>query len=790
MNINPNLNNLIQRKKSVVLTRQSESNKIFKYIGGDSVIYKDLYVQSGTTGYAGHIYETGDTLSVNSQNIELNAASGVALNGDLIINSDLIMNSGNLDLSCNLIQDVSGIYFCDGTYIGSGSSFDISSNQVLVLSGKQDPSGAYNGSSIVSKDRIYQQLNSEPSWNAVNGYYALSKDAYPALNPSSFSIQSVSTWTQRTFVNQNTQTLRSVCWSPQLKLFVAVGGAGGGNDRIVISPDGINWTLSALTYLPMRSVCWSAETGLFVAVGLNGTNGVITSPDGITWTARTSAGPVGSGLFWLSVCWSPELSLFVAVAYIDFLGTTTNRVMTSPDGITWTLRTSPNNNWYSVCWSPELGLFVATSEDNSIMTSPDGITWTTRTSPVSNKWYSVCWSPELGLFVAVGSAGNINTKIITSPDGINWTARTGANNNSYSGVCWSAELGLFVAVGYGSDASNNRIMTSSNGINWTARTNSNSLLSVCWSPELGIFVASSISAGLETSSLRGRPPTSYNVFDSSFNNIDSSGNWTFNRIQFSTNNGVRIGQNSGLTNQGTNAIAIGVSAGSATQGSGAIAIGVQAGQSAQGVNSIAIGSQTGATQGANAIHLNASGLGATVPQASQSIALNASTSVLNTVTQQGFYVNPIRTSSNPTANTLLAYDSTTREVYNCAKTFVIDHPNDQNKYLVHACLEGPEAGVYYRGKSEIINGEYTTIHLPDYLPNLAVDFTIQINPIFEGKFTQLQSTEIVDNKFEVHSKDGNAKFHWHVYGKRNDIVVEPSKKDVTIKGNGPYTWIE
>jgi hypothetical protein len=28
-----------------------------------------------------------------------------------------------------------------------------------------------------------------------------------------------------------------------------------------------------------------------------------------------------------------------------------------------------------------------------------------------------------------------------------------------------------------------------------------------------------------TSSLQGRPPTSYNVFDSSFNNIDSSGNW-------------------------------------------------------------------------------------------------------------------------------------------------------------------------------------------------------------------------------------------------------------------------
>lgn len=35
---------------------------------------------------------------------------------------------GYLDMSDNLINDVSGIYFSDGTYIGHGSSFDISTN--------------------------------------------------------------------------------------------------------------------------------------------------------------------------------------------------------------------------------------------------------------------------------------------------------------------------------------------------------------------------------------------------------------------------------------------------------------------------------------------------------------------------------------------------------------------------------------------------------------------------------------------------------------------------------------
>ena len=108
-----------------------------------------------------------------------------------------------------------------------------------------------------------------------------------------------------------------------------------------------------------RSVCWSPELSLFLAVASSGTgNRVMTSPDGITWTARTSAADNS----WYSVCWSPELSLFVAVGASG----SGNRVMTSPDGITWTSRTSAaDNSWRSVCWSPELSLFVAVAETGS-----------------------------------------------------------------------------------------------------------------------------------------------------------------------------------------------------------------------------------------------------------------------------------------------------------------------------------------------------------------------------------------------------------------------------------------
>jgi hypothetical protein len=121
------------------------------------------------------------------------------------------------------------------------------------------------------------------------------------------------------------------------------------------------------------------------------------------------------------------------------------------------------------------------------------------------------------------------------------------------------------------------------------------------------------------------------------------------------------------------------------------------------------------------------------------------------------------------------------------KTFVIEHPTNDNKYLVHACLEGPEAGVYYRGRGEITNNEYVEIKLPHYAEKLAHDFTVQITPIYGNKIVTLNSSEIENNAFKVYGE--NSKFHWTVYGNRHDINVEPDKDTVNVKGDGPYLYI-
>lgn len=128
-----------------------------------------------------------------------------------------------------------------------------------------------------------------------------------------------------------------------------------------------------------------------------------------------------------------------------------------------------------------------------------------------------------------------------------------------------------------------------------------------------------------------------------------------------------------------------------------------------------------------------------------------------------------------------------------SKTFVIDHPEQENRYLVHACLEGPEAGVYYRGQGEILMGKtFTEIILPSYTRNF-YDFTINITAIISDTsiLNMYGVTPVVNGKFKVITNNMNGgKFYYTVFGKREDVRVEPLKRHVTVNGEGPYKYID
>ena len=151
-------------------------------------------------------------------------------------------------------------------------------------------------------------------------------------------------------------------------------------------------------------------------------------------------------------------------------------------------------------------------------------------------------------------------------------------------------------------------------------------------------------------------------------------------------------------------------------------------------------------------------------------------------THQVFYVTP----SGDINNGYLVYNTAGKS----NKTFVIDHPCEENKYLVHACLEGPEAGVYYRGEGQITNGKNVIIELPYYVNKLATEITVNLTPINDdGVYKQiiLTCSRVKNNRFTVYGP--NCEFFWTVYGKRNNINVEPLKEITDVKGTGPYKWI-
>ena len=407
---------------------------------------------------------------VRMQNI---SASNISVSGTLVLPSTSNIISNNVtvtstqlgylsgtthsiqnqidDLSINKANLTSPIFNTTVT-IQNISATNITVNNISVSGNLTTDISNFR---ITTTHRIYQEISGGINWNSVNGYYGLAKDTYPGLNPSSSGFKAVNAWTIRTAAENNEWS--SVCWSPELALFVAISWYGA--NQIMTSPNGINWT-SQLQPEPnfWTSICWSPELMLFVAVATNGSNRVMISSNGTLWTRASAAQPNT----WMNVCWSSELRLFVAVSQDG-----ANRVMTSNDGINWRPQSEGEANmWRSVCWSSELRLFVAVAESgtNRVMTSNNGITWIATRAIQNNSWESVCWSKELGIFVAV-SKGKEIACVMYSSNGIVWTSVTinnNNNNNVWHSVCWSAQLDLFVAV-----ATTGYIMYSSNGINWT-----------------------------------------------------------------------------------------------------------------------------------------------------------------------------------------------------------------------------------------------------------------------------------------------------------------------------------
>jgi hypothetical protein len=100
------------------------------------------------------------------------------------------------------------------------------------------------------------------------------------------------------------------------------------------------------------------------------------------------------------------------------------------------------------------------------------------------------------------------------------------------------------------------------------------------------------------------------------------------------------------------------------------------------------------------------------------------------------------------------------------KSFVIDHPTKPDMMLRHGSLEGPENGVYVRGKLVKKN----IIELPDYWLGLVDEETITVSLTPMGRFSKLYVEKIENYVVYIQDVESNPiNCHFVVYGERKDI---------------------
>lgn len=100
------------------------------------------------------------------------------------------------------------------------------------------------------------------------------------------------------------------------------------------------------------------------------------------------------------------------------------------------------------------------------------------------------------------------------------------------------------------------------------------------------------------------------------------------------------------------------------------------------------------------------------------------------------------------------------------KNFVIDHPTKEGKKLVHTCLEGPENGVYVRGR--LLND--SVIRLPEYWTGLVdeTSITVSITPI--GAHQDIIVKRVGENAVHLQARGGMPiNCYYHVFGTRKDV---------------------
>ncbi len=124
----------------------------------------------------------------------------------------------------------------------------------------------------------------------------------------------------------------------------------------------------------------------------------------------------------------------------------------------------------------------------------------------------------------------------------------------------------------------------------------------------------------------------------------------------------------------------------------------------------------------------------------------------------------------------------TGSIVGTTKKFDIPHPTKENHRLAHSCIEGPENGVYYRGR---LSGK-NVIELPDYWQGLIDPESITVNLTPHRTYQELfvKSIEWGTKITVLNNSGGPIDCSYTVFAKRKDIA----DLIVEYEGNEPKEW--
>lgn len=360
--------------------------------------------------------------------------------------------------------------YANGTYVAVG--YNNSSQGMIITS----TDGEYWTTRAAQTNTLFSVTYGAGTWVAGGnfGYLVTSTDDGATWTPRSFGVSQTinrviygdkfvavgNNSTIRTSTDGITWTARStgmsgayndIVYAAPLSRYVLIGSGG----IVAYSTDAITWTNnyngSAYIGEDMNKVAYG--NGVFIAGGTN--QRMMKSTDGITWSRSESPSALEPMNYQPYIAYNPSSGVFGMTYVYSQYGNFT--VYTSTNGDVWRQHGNDGGAFNPSPGSPRLfgwsvanGKFWGHADWNNvggIWSSTDGVWWNNLPSTTSGAQYNALAFGN-NLWVCVGATGNI----YTSTDGKYWTARPSPLSDvTYSGpiksVAYNPNTGLWVYAG-------------------------------------------------------------------------------------------------------------------------------------------------------------------------------------------------------------------------------------------------------------------------------------------------------------------------------------------------------